>query len=241
MNQAQPWAFEWTPDLIIRYWDWLAKQPRTQRLYFSRMRGDAILDATRRYWQPAKSIIDLGAGPGYLTEKLLRRGANVIAIDTSPESVAALKSRLDQKPNFKGAHVSSMLRVPLADATAEAIFLIETIEHLDDQAFESLMCEARRLLKSNGALIVTTPNEEVLQDSQAMCPNCACTFHMMQHVRTWSACTLDQTMRTFGLATISCKATLFSRLPRLLRPLNRLLYLSPEYKRPHLLYVGRKV
>ena len=50
---------------------------------------------------PGERVLDLGCGDGELTEKLIDRGAEVVAIDASPEQIAAARARgLD-------AHVAS--------------------------------------------------------------------------------------------------------------------------------------
>ena len=43
--------------------------------------------------QPGERILDLGCGDGALTEKLLSAGAEVIAVDASPEQVAGARAR----------------------------------------------------------------------------------------------------------------------------------------------------
>ncbi len=234
------WDIKWTPGQVARFWDWMGAQHAMQEIYFSRQRGDAILDAAQRFVSYKGTILDLGAGPGYLSEKLLRRGARVIAADTSPASVAALQARLGHEPRFLGAHVSTIEHVPLPDANADAIFVIETVEHLDDIALKHLMTQANRLLKVSGKVIVTTPNRENLDLSRTMCPNCGCVFHTMQHVRSWSAETLSAAMQAYGFETRHCAPTCFSLLPRVLRPLNRYAYTWSGMILPHLMYVGQK-
>jgi trans-aconitate methyltransferase len=43
--------------------------------------------------RPGERILDLGCGDGALTEKLVALGCNVVAVDSSPEFVAAAKDR----------------------------------------------------------------------------------------------------------------------------------------------------
>src|SRR5258706_6059855 len=43
--------------------------------------------------QPGERILDLGCGDGALTEKLGALGATVVAVDASPEQVAAARAR----------------------------------------------------------------------------------------------------------------------------------------------------
>lgn len=238
----EPHEIEWSPDQVTRFWNWMAEQPAMQEVYFSRMRGDAILGAVNRHViLKNKTILDLGSGPGYLTDKLLARGARVIAADTSAESVAALQRRLNSQPNFLGAHTSTSTSVPLASEMFDVIFSIETIEHLDDRVLTSLLNEAHRMLKLAGKVVITTPNDEDLAREKVLCPNCGSVFHTMQHQRSWTAATLKQRMLEHNFQTVRCEATVFSLLPPLLRPLNRLALAANQMKMPHLLYIGKKV
>ena len=51
--------------------------------------------------QPDETIIEIGAGRGALTEKLIESGANVIAIELEREMIAVLKDRFSQYENFQ--------------------------------------------------------------------------------------------------------------------------------------------
>ena len=236
----QPHEIEWSAEQITRFWDWMGARPSVQALYFSRTRGDAILDVARRYVNWREPVLDLGAGPGYLTEKLIARGAKVWAADTSPDSVAALARRLAGQKNFLGARVSTPEQVSLPDASVGTVFSVETVEHLDDDALRGLLHDVMRLLKPRGTVIITTPHAENLEPEQVMCPECGAVFHRTQHLRTWTRATLTETMQAFGFEPMVCKTTVFSLAPPLLRPLNYLALVWRGMPLPYLLYVGRK-
>lgn len=51
--------------------------------------------------QKDETIIEIGAGRGALTEKLLESGANVVAIELEREMIAVLKKKFDGFENFK--------------------------------------------------------------------------------------------------------------------------------------------
>jgi len=51
--------------------------------------------------QKDETVIEIGAGRGALTEKLLESGANVIAIELEREMIGVLKKRFDEFENFK--------------------------------------------------------------------------------------------------------------------------------------------
>ena len=49
-------------------------------------------------------------------------------------------------------------KIPLDNNSVEIISLIELIEHLDNKELSLLMRECKRVLKTNGKIIITTPN-----------------------------------------------------------------------------------
>jgi 16S rRNA (adenine1518-N6/adenine1519-N6)-dimethyltransferase len=51
--------------------------------------------------QPDETIVEIGAGRGALTEKLIESGANVVAVELEREMIAVLKERFDEKENFR--------------------------------------------------------------------------------------------------------------------------------------------
>lgn len=239
-DEFKPWPLEWSPVHIQRFWDWLGSDPVLSQNYFSRLLGDAILDEIARHVPIHGMIVDLGAGPGYLVEKLVARGTATVAVDTSPESVALLNQRLRHNPAFRGAYVSTIDTVPLGDASADIVLVVEAVEHMDEEAFRSALGEAYRILRPGGSVVVTTPNEEDLRQNQIMCPNCGCMFHKVQHVRSWSSETLSTAMGALGFERRFSDAVLFSIYSRPLRPMHRLKFVLRRTKLPHLMYIGVK-
>lgn len=239
-DHFKAWPLEWSPAHIQRFWDWLSNDPLLSQNYFSRLLGDAILDEIVRYVPLAGTVVDFGAGPGFFVEKLVRRGVNTVGIDTSAESVALLNQRLKQSPFFQGAYVSTIDAAPLGDASADMVISIETVEHMDAHAFQSAMHEARRILRPDGVIVITTPNEENLHENQIMCPNCGCVFHKVQHVRSWSRESLSAEMDALGFERTMCEPVLFSVYARPLRPLHRMKFALRRAKLPHLMYIGKK-
>lgn len=234
------WRLDWTPAHVERFWDWWGGNPALSKHYFSKRYGEAVLDHTGRYVRNSKLVVDLGAGPGYIVDLLVRRGIKTIAVDTSEESLAVLEKRMKGHTSFLGTRVSRMNSIPLEDSAADVVFLIETVEHLDDSILQQTLRETYRLMKPGARLVITTPNDETLAELETICPNCGCVYHFYQHMRSWSAATLGDYLTNAGFETIRCAPTLFSALPRHLRMFHRLAYAVLGAKLPHLLYIGRK-
>lgn len=239
-ERLKPWLVPWRPEQVKRFWDFAASHAASGDMYFSKLRGDSLLNQVGRAIPLRGVALDLGAGPGHLSEKLINRGIDTLAADVSPNSVELLKKRLGGNPHFLGAREIVDGHIPFDDDVANVVFLVETVEHLDDEQFLSVTAEARRLLQPGGFIVVTTPNDEDLVRSHVMCPECGGVFHLHQHVRSWSGKTLSDALTACGFETVLCRATLFSHLQPPLRPLHRPLWAVLRRPLPHLLYVGRK-
>lgn len=119
--------------------------PRTNR---------AVLDLLADGLPDGAAVLDLGAGEGYLTERIVRmlaaRGGagEVAACDLRPETY-----RLDSPPCDR-ADVHEGL--PYADGTFDAVVSVEVFEHVEDP--HRLLREARRVLRPGGRFLFTTPN-----------------------------------------------------------------------------------
>lgn len=70
--------------------DWQARR-YAQTARFVPTLGNAVLDLLAP--QPGERILDLGCGDGALTQRLLAAGAEVVAVDASPDMVAAARAK----------------------------------------------------------------------------------------------------------------------------------------------------
>lgn len=51
--------------------------------------------------RPGDTVLEVGPGPGYLTEELLRAGADVVALEFDRDICAYLKERFAGEANFE--------------------------------------------------------------------------------------------------------------------------------------------
>jgi SAM-dependent methyltransferase len=93
-------------------------------------------------------ILDLGCGTGGVLQHLSPFG-DAIGLDPAPE--AAQYCRLRSVPMIVG----SGMELPFADASFDAVLALDVIEHVPDDV--ALLCEARRVLRPGGVLVVTVP------------------------------------------------------------------------------------
>lgn len=98
--------------------------------------------------QEKKHIVDLGAGEGALTEKVIALGHTVTACDVNPEGFK-LPDCVFRKADF-------LKKLPFGDAEFDIAILADVIEHLEDPW--TIVREAYRIVKPGGTLILSTPN-----------------------------------------------------------------------------------
>jgi SAM-dependent methyltransferase len=225
---------EWTPEKIARFWNYYSSNRALDDTYFTKLVGHSIVRFAERRIRLGR-VLDLGCGHGDLIGHLIAKH-QVAGADQSSGSVDIVVKRFANDPHFLWAKVGA---ASFPDAAFDTVFIVEVVEHLDDEKLAETLSEARRLLKPGGHLVVTTPNDENLDAHKRICPDCGCVFHQMQHVRSWTAATLAPYIERFGFETAVCEPTLFSRYRGMKAVLDRLRY--GGRKLPHLAYVGHRV
>jgi SAM-dependent methyltransferase len=232
-------AVEWTPEKSSRWWN--ETSARHQDRYFSKRYGSALIGLSQLFGVRLRGsrVLDFGCGSGYLLDALLARRISCSGADFSQDAVAVVEKRLGADPLFEGVQLVGGIPTPIEAASYDAVFFIETVEHLLDDELRPTLQELARILRPGGVLIVTTPNDEELAQSESICPDCGCIFHPVQHVRSWDRDSLSSTMGEFGFDTVSCRPLYLQRtrlqslvLSGLARALGRPL--------PNLMFIGRK-
>jgi 2-polyprenyl-6-hydroxyphenyl methylase/3-demethylubiquinone-9 3-methyltransferase len=114
------------------------------------------LDLRRRFLlehvQPGMRVLDVGCGEGVFAAELARAGAQVVGIDAAEEPLRRARAR---HPELDLRLVDGEGDWPLPDAGFDAVWAGEVIEHVADTA--AWLSEVRRVLRSGGALLLSTP------------------------------------------------------------------------------------
>lgn len=121
-----------------------------------------VLPAVQSLLGPSpKTVLDLGCGNGTLARKLLAMGFDVYGVDASKSGV--FHANTVAPGRFFVLDVDSHeLPIELAGNRFDAVISTEVIEHL--YAPRSLLRLARRALKDDGTLILSTPYHGYLKN-----------------------------------------------------------------------------
>lgn len=189
MNTKSPQPLKWNDENISNLWNYYAE--KNDDTYFSKQVGKQIVHLTK-LTNKKINVLDFGCGKGFLGGYIFNKNIpwKYYGVDFSATSVDEAKKRLSSlnvdTSKFEISHIKEMPISIYKEESFDLIFLLEVIEHLNDEKLEKTLIECHRLLKKGGILFITTPNNEKLEDSHVYCPCCNQYFHKWQHERIWT-------------------------------------------------------
>jgi len=106
--------------------------------------------------QAGKIAADIGAGSGFITEGLLRKGIHVIAIDQSEAMLSQMKRKFI---GLRGVEyrIGEAERLPIPDETVDYVFANMFLHHVESPA--AAIKEMVRILKPGGRMVITDLDE----------------------------------------------------------------------------------
>ncbi len=146
MIDQQPIALEAYENLAQDYANHIDTKPHNA--YYEQPATFSLLPELK-----AKKVLDAGCGPGACTEKLLNRGAEVLALDVSKKMVELAKVRLGDRATIIQANLSQPL--PFLDSNSfDIVFSSLVVGYI--KYLEPLFQEFYRILKTSGVLVFST-------------------------------------------------------------------------------------
>jgi len=149
---------------------------------------------------PGTRVLDVGCGEGAFAAALLGAGAEVLGVDIAEEPLRRARA----------AHPALELRLlagesdwQLADSSFDLVWAGEVIEHVADTA--GWLSELRRVLRSGGALALSTPavgRRELLSAAISRRRFAERFDPRADHLRFYSPATLRGLLEDFGFAEI---------------------------------------
>jgi ubiquinone/menaquinone biosynthesis C-methylase UbiE len=119
------------------------------------LRENEVGRRVARWLEPGQTVLDLGAGTGYISRWLRDR------VGVRP-TLADLVSYHNREPSLPFLKLDDPLRVPLPDASFDAVLLLFVLHHVegyDDQ--ERILGEARRIARNRIIVLEDTPGSTI--------------------------------------------------------------------------------
>ena len=161
---------------------------------------------------PARRVLDLGCGTGYISGRLIARGYQVTGIDVS-ESGIDLARQAHPQGQFHCCGVGDDGLEARIGGKFDAIVSVEVVEHLYSPAQWAAACY--NLLCDNGTLIVTTPYHGYVKNLLlALTGRMDGHFQPLSeggHIKFWSRRTLTRLLEQHGFHVVAFRGR--GRLP----------------------------
>ncbi len=108
----------------------------------------------KKRWEPSLRFLDIGCGEGFFLSQVAQTlpEAELFGVDYSPYRLERAKKRHP----FSFSRCNLEESVPFADGEFHMVYSGEVIEHLYNP--DLMLQEIHRVLKTNGTLIISTPN-----------------------------------------------------------------------------------
>jgi ubiquinone/menaquinone biosynthesis C-methylase UbiE len=137
-------------------------------------------------------VLDAACGVGYGAAMMAEEGkaTRVVGLDLSSEAIDQARKRYGQIQNVEFL-LGSVEELPFDDSTFDVYTSFETIEHVPHP--DRLLCEAVRVLKPDGALLISTPNRTLTNPGTTLEGKPFNRFHL----REWSLSEFDKLLREF--------------------------------------------
>lgn len=194
-EDSAPQKIIWTHELVEKFWNGFAKS-RLVEHSFSRSGGQSLIVAIDHLLPKDGLILDFGAGDGDLIKLLCSRDLKVAAYEPSEGRTHLLNNKLAPYAGFAGTINAK------SSVNFDVILMIEVIEHILDVDLNQSLQHLKSLMRKDGLLIITTPNNEDLDLGMAYCPVSNTLFHRWQHVRSFTAQSLSDLLQKFGFEEI---------------------------------------
>jgi 2-polyprenyl-3-methyl-5-hydroxy-6-metoxy-1,4-benzoquinol methylase len=175
------------------------------RLAFLLERARAAVDQPGRAPGEAPGrVLDVGCGEGHFAVELARAGFAVVGVDVAEEPLRRARAG---HPDLDLRVVSVDGPWPLEDAGFDIVWAGETIEHVADTA--GWLSEVRRVLRSGGSLLLSTPAHGRLTVLRLALSHRAFDLHFdprADHLRFYTPRTLARLLEDFGFDEVRVRA-----------------------------------
>lgn len=102
-----------------------------------------------------KTVVDVGSSFGWLEKEILKlKPKKIIGIEPSKEALSIARKNVKNVEFIE----ASALNIPVKSQSTDLVIFFDVIEHVPVNTEEKALLEINRILKQNGKLLLTTPN-----------------------------------------------------------------------------------
>lgn len=98
------------------------------------------------------TVLEAGCGEGYGADLLAARARHIVALDYDAQAIAHVQRRYPRVAPVR----ANLVALPVGSGSADTVVTLQVIEHLWEQ--ERFLRECHRVLRADGALLLSTPN-----------------------------------------------------------------------------------
>lgn len=121
----------------------------------------------RAAFRQGERVLDIGTGRGELPAVAVRDGAScAIGIEYAHAGAALARQTLTETGTFPRAAIvmADARAIPLTSATIDLVTMVDVVEHLTPDELHRTLCEARRVLRPGGRILIhTMPSRTVYE------------------------------------------------------------------------------
>jgi len=146
---------------------------------------------------PKGRILDVGCGLGHFCRYLIAKNPYIWKVEGTDFSEYAIKIANRNKIG-ESYTIGTAYKMPYPDNSFDAISAQEIIEHLSDT--EAFLKECIRVLKSDGKLLITTPNARESKSIEK------------DHIREFEIKELNDILSKYGKVSVALSNTIINRV-----------------------------
>jgi SAM-dependent methyltransferase len=176
----------------VRHYD---REAPWQQLHAGPGEAERVAATVEMVPAPAQRVVDVGAGNGLVTLPLRAAGHDVVAFDLAPTPLST----------FTGARaVASADALPLSSSSVDGAVCTEVVEHLPGPLRSAALAEMARVARS--WVVLSVPNDEVLESIVVRCADCGCTFHPWRHAGRFRSRDIEELLSEVGFVLDEARA-----------------------------------
>lgn len=106
-----------------------------------------------------KNMLEVGCGTGYGAAYLSEFASSIVAIDIWKEGISYCQAKYARAG--LGFMLADGIKLPFKDNSFDVVLSFEVIEHIDPKMVSDYLGEIKRVMKKQGAFILSTPNKKL--------------------------------------------------------------------------------